>query len=165
MEAGDPEETARKLVTIVRDRIPSRFGLDAVRDVQVLCPINRGGVGARSLNIALQSVLNPLAETKVERFGSTYAADDKVMQVVNAYERDVFNGDLGVVTRVDPDEGELVANFEGRDVAYGFGELDELSLAYATTIHKSQGSEYPAVVIPLTTQHYTIWRAICCIRA
>jgi exodeoxyribonuclease V alpha subunit len=92
----------------------------------------------------------------VERFGSSYGAGDKVMQVVNDYERDVFNGDVGTVARVDAEEGELVVTFDGRDVTYGFGELDELSLAYATTIHKSQGSEYPAVVIPLTTQHYTM---------
>src|SRR5438270_8206237 len=81
---------------------------------------------------------------------------DKVMQVVNDYERDVFNGDLGVVARIDPEESEVVVRFDGRDVVYGFGELDELVLAYAITIHKSQGSEYPAVVIPLTTQHYTM---------
>ena len=92
----------------------------------------------------------------MERFGWSYGAGDKVMQVANDYDREVFNGDLGVVVRVDPDEGELVAAFDGREVAYSFGELDELSLAYAATIHKSQGSEYPAVVIPLTTQHYAM---------
>jgi len=156
VDAAGPEEAARKLVTVVRDRIPARFGLDAVRDVQVLCPMNRGGVGARSLNVALQAALNPPGEVKVERFGSTYGAGDKVMQVVNDYERDVFNGDLGIIARVDVGEGELVVTFDGREVAYGFGELDELSLAYATTIHKSQGSEYPAVVIPLATQHYAM---------
>jgi exodeoxyribonuclease V alpha subunit len=156
VDAADPEEAARKLVTVVRDRIPARFGLDAVRDIQVLCPMNRGGVGARSLNIALQDALNPPGGVKVERFGSTYGAGDKVMQVVNDYDRDVFNGDLGIVARIDVEQGELVATFDGRDVTYRFGELDELSLAYATTIHKSQGSEYPAVVIPLTTQHYTM---------
>jgi exodeoxyribonuclease V alpha subunit len=156
VDAADPEEAARKLVTVVRDRIPARFGLDAVRDIQVLCPMNRGGVGARSLNIALQDALNPPGGAKVERFGSTYGAGDKVMQVVNDYDRDVFNGDLGIVARIDVEQGELVATFDGRDVTYRFGELDELSLAYATTIHKSQGSEYPAVVIPLTTQHYTM---------
>ena len=156
VDAADPEEAARKLVTVVRDRIPARFGLHAVRDVQVLCPMNRGGVGARSLNAVLQAALNPPGEARVERFGSTYGPGDKVMQVVNDYDRDVFNGDLGIVSRVDSEEGELVATFDGREVVYGFGELDELSLAYATTIHKSQGSEYPAVVIPLTTQHYAM---------
>ncbi len=92
----------------------------------------------------------------MERFGWSYGAGDKVMQVTNDYERDVFNGDVGRVVRVDADEGELVAGFDGREVAYGFGELDELVLAYAATIHKAQGSEYPAVVIPLTTQHYAM---------
>ncbi len=156
VEAADPEEAARKLVIIVRDRIPARFGLHAVRDVQVLCPMNRGGVGARTLNAALQAALNPPGEARVERFGSIYGPGDKVMQVVNDYDRDVFNGDFGIVSRVDADEGQLVAMFDGREVVYGFGELDELSLANATTIHKSQGSEYPAVVIPMTTQHYAM---------
>ena len=156
VDATEPDHAARKLVTIVRERIPARFGLDAIRDVQVLCPMNRGAVGARSLNVMLQAALNPPGEVRVERFGSSYGAGDKVMQVVNDYERDVFNGDVGTVARVDAEEGELVVTFDGRDVTYGFGELDELSLAYATTIHKSQGSEYPAVVIPLTTQHDTM---------
>ncbi|MFT8246772.1 ATP-dependent RecD-like DNA helicase [Roseomonas sp. BN140053] len=154
VEADEPEEGLRKLLAVVGQRIPARFGLDPVRDVQVLCPMNRGGLGARSLNIELQAALNPPGELRVERFGWTYGVGDKVMQVANNYDRDVFNGDLGVVSGVDAEEGELTVRFEGREVSYGFGELDELVLAYATTIHKSQGSEYPAVVIPLTTQHY-----------
>jgi exodeoxyribonuclease V alpha subunit len=156
VEAADPEEGVRKLLAVVGSRIPARFGLDPVRDIQVLCPMNRGGLGARSLNIALQQALNPPGEVRVERFGWSYGVGDKVMQVTNDYERDVYNGDLGRVSAIDPEEAELVVNFEGRDVVYGFGELDELVLAYATTIHKSQGSEYPAVVIPLTTQHYAM---------
>jgi len=156
VDAADPEEGVRKLLIVVAERIPGRFGLDPVRDVQVLCPMNRGGLGARSLNIELQKALNPPGELRVERFGWTFCPGDKVMQVANDYERDVFNGDLGVITGLDLDEAELTVSFEGREVAYGFGELDELVLAYATTIHKSQGSEYPAVVIPLTTQHYTM---------
>ncbi len=156
VDAADPEEGVRKLLAVVAERIPGRFGLDPVRDVQVLCPMNRGGLGARSLNIALQAALNPPGELRVERFGWTFCPGDKVMQVANDYERDVFNGDLGVITGLDLDEAELTVSFDGRAVVYGFGELDELVLAYATTIHKSQGSEYPAVVIPLTTQHYTM---------
>jgi len=156
VDVADPEEAARKLVTVVRERIPARFSLDPIRDVQVLCPMNRGAVGARALNVALQAALNPPGEARIERFGWTYAPGDKVMQVVNDYERDVFNGDFGVVARIDLEESEMVVRFDGRDVVYGFGELDELVLAYAITIHKSQGSEYPAVVIPLTTQHYTM---------
>jgi exodeoxyribonuclease V alpha subunit len=156
VEANEPEDGVRKLLAMVRERIPARFGLDPVRDVQVLCPMNRGGLGARALNIELQQALNPPGELRVERFGWTYCPGDKVMQVTNNYEREVFNGDLGVVTGMDLDEGELTVSFDGRPVTYGFGELDELVLAYATTIHKAQGSEYPAVVIPLTTQHYAM---------
>ena len=111
--------------------------------------MNRGGVGARSLNVELQKALNPAGERKVERFGATYAAGDKVMQIQNDYDKEVYNGDIGYVTDVDPDAGELAADFDGRAVKYGFGELDTLVPAYAVTIHKSQGSEYPAVVIPL----------------
>src|SRR5918998_1011694 len=154
VEAATPEEGVARLLTLVRERIPRRFGLDPVRDVQVLCPMNRGGLGARSLNVELQRALHPPGEVRVERFGWTYCPGDKVMQVANSYDREVFNGDLGVITGIDLEAGELTASFDGREVAYGFGELDELVLAYATTVHKSQGSEYPAVVIPLTTQHF-----------
>jgi exodeoxyribonuclease V alpha subunit len=156
IEAQEPEEGVRKLLSVVRDRIPARFGLDPVRDVQVLCPMNRGILGARTLNIELQQALNPPGERRVERFGWTFCPGDKVMQVTNDYDRDVFNGDLGVISRLDMEESELAVSFDGREVVYGFGELDELVLAYATTIHKAQGSEYPAVVIPLTTQHYAM---------
>ncbi len=156
VEAAEPEDAARKLLAVVRDRVPARFGLDPVRDVQVLCPMNRGGLGARALNVELQQALNPPGALRVERFGWTYGPGDKVMQVANNYERDVFNGDLGIVTGLDMEEGALTVSFDGREVEYGFGELDELVLAYATTIHKAQGSEYPAVVIPLATQHYAM---------
>ena len=156
VDAAGPEEGVRKLLAVVRERIPARFGLDPVRDIQVLCPMNRGGLGARALNLALQQALNPPGEKRVERFGWTFCPGDKVMQVVNDYDRDVFNGDLGVVSAIDPDDGELRVSFDGREVSYGYGELDELVLAYATTIHKAQGSEYPAVVIPLSTQHYAM---------
>jgi len=135
---------------------PKRFGLDPIRDIQVLCPMNRGGVGARSLNIELQAALNPAGERKVERFGWTFAPGDKVMQIENDYDKEVYNGDIGYIDDVDPDAGELNASFDGRSVNYGFGELDTLVPAYAATIHKSQGSEYPAVVIPIMTQHYAM---------
>jgi exodeoxyribonuclease V alpha subunit len=156
VDADGPEDGLRKLLAVVHERIPARFGLHPVRDVQVLCPMNRGGLGARALNVALQQALNPPGETQVAKFGWTFCPGDKVMQVVNDYERDVFNGDLGVITSLDAEEGELRVDFDGREVSYGFGELDELVLAYATTIHKAQGSEYPAVVIPLSTQHYAM---------
>ncbi len=156
INAEDPDDALQKLIAVVRDRIPVAFGLDPVRDVQVLCPMNRGGLGARSLNIELQKVLNPPGEIRVEQFGWTFCPGDKVMQVENNYDRDVYNGDLGLVRALDLEAGELTAEFDGREVKYSFGELDELVLAYATTIHKAQGSEYPAVVIPLTTQHYVM---------
>jgi exodeoxyribonuclease V alpha subunit len=154
--ADDPETAVARIVELVKSRIPARFGLDPIRDVQVLCPMNRGGVGARSLNVELQAALNPGGEHRIERFGSTFAAGDKVMQVENDYDRDVYNGDIGYVDAVDPEEGELAARFDDRTVSYGFGELDALVPAYAATIHKAQGSEYPAVVIPVLTQHYAM---------
>jgi len=154
--ADEPEDAARKLLAVVSSRVPARFGLDPVRDVQVLCPMNRGSLGARTLNIELQRALNRPGAVRVERFGWTFCPGDKVMQVTNDYDRDVFNGDLGLITGIDTEEGALTVSFEGRAVEYGFGELDELVLVYATTIHKAQGSEYPVVVIPLATQHYAM---------
>jgi exodeoxyribonuclease V alpha subunit len=156
VEADDPEAAVPRIVDLVTTRIPRRFGLDPIRDIQVLCPMNRGGVGARSLNIELQAALNPAGERKVERFGWVFAAGDKVMQIENDYDKEVYNGDIGYIVDVDANEGELTASFDGRSVTYGFGELDTLVPAYAVTIHKSQGSEYPAVVIPVLTQHYAM---------
>ena len=156
VQADDPETAVQRIIELVQTRIPQRFGLDPIRDIQVLCPMNRGGVGARSLNIELQKALNPAGERKVERFGWTFAPGDKVMQIENDYDKEVYNGDIGYIDDVDPDDGELTASFDGRAVVYGFGELDTLVPAYAATIHKSQGSEYPAVVIPVLTQHYTM---------
>jgi exodeoxyribonuclease V alpha subunit len=145
-----------RIIELVKTRIPRRFGLDPIRDVQVLCPMNRGGVGARSVNIELQAALNPAGDRKVERFGWTFAPGDKVMQIENDYDKEVYNGDIGFVADVEPEEGELSVSFDGRSVTYGFGELDTLVPAYAASIHKSQGSEYLAVVIPVMTQHYAM---------
>ena len=156
--ADDPETAAMRIVELVKTRIPKRFGLDPMQDIQVLCPMNRGGAGARSLNIELQAALNPAGERKVERFGWTFAPGDKVMQIENDYDKEVYNGDIGLVANVDPEAGELTARFDGREHVYGFGELDTLVPAYAATVHKSQGSEYPAVVIPVLTQHYAMLR-------
>jgi len=156
VQADEPETAVTRIVELVKALIPRRFRLDSIRDVQVLCPMNRGGVGARSLNIALQAALNPAGERKVERFGWTFAPGDKVMQIENDYDKEVFNGDIGYIDDVDPNEGELTASFDGRAITYGFGELDTLVPSYAATIHKSQGSEYPAVVIPVMTQHYAM---------
>ena len=148
VQAEDPETAVARIVELVKTRIPKRFGLDPIRDVQVLCPMNRGGVGARSLNIELQAALNPAGDRKVERFGWTFAPGDKVMQIENDYDKEVYNGDIGTIDDVDSNSGELIASFDGRSVTYGFGELDMLVPAYAATIHKSQGSEYPAVDHP-----------------
>ena len=156
VQADDPETAVGRIVELVKTRIPRRFGLDPVRDVQVLCPMNRGGVGARSLNVELQAALNPAGDRRVERFGWTFAPGDKVMQIENDYDKEVYNGDIGLIEDVDPAAGELAVRFDGRAVAYGLGELDALVPAYAATIHKSQGSEYPAVVIPVMTQHYAM---------
>jgi len=125
--ADDPETAGRRIVDLVKTRIPQRFGLDAMRDIQVLCPMNRGGVGARSLNLALQAALNPAGERKVERFGWTFAPGDKVMQIENDYDKEVYNGDIGYVDDVDVEAGELIARFDARAVTYVFGELDTLS--------------------------------------
>jgi len=154
--ADTPETAVERLIHIVKERIPARFGVDPMRDIQVLCPMNRGGVGARSLNIDLQKALNPRLEPRIEKFGTTFAIGDKVMQVENDYDKEVYNGDVGYVEAIDVDEGEMSINFDGRSVSYMFGELDQVVLAYATTIHKSQGSEYPVVVIPVMTQHYAM---------
>ena len=152
--ADELEEAMAKILDLVRERIPRRFGLDAIRDIQVLCPMNRGGLGARSLNLELQKALNPPGAERLDKFGWTFCPKDKVMQIENDYEKEVYNGDIGFVTKVDAEAQELCVSFDGRDVIYGSGELDNLVLAYAITVHKSQGSEYPAVVLPLSTQHY-----------
>ena len=154
IKADDPETAVGRIVELVKERIPKRFGLDPIRDIQVLCPMNRGGIGARSLNVSLQNVLNPVSDRKVERFGWIFAPKDKVMQIENDYDKEIYNGDIGYIEDVNPEAAELMINFDGRLVVYGFGELDTLVPAYATTIHKSQGSEYPAVVIPVLMQHY-----------
>jgi exodeoxyribonuclease V alpha subunit len=156
VDAAEPDEAARRIVQLVKERVPERFGLHPTRDVQVLCPMNRGASGARALNLALQSALNPAqpGAPRVERFGWAFGVGDKVMQIENDYDKEVYNGDLGFIASIDLDLSQVVINFDGREVPYDLAELDRIVLAYATTIHKAQGSEYPAVVIPLTTQHY-----------
>ena len=150
------EDIHAKVIQLVKERIPKRFGLHPIREIQVLSPMNKGGLGTRSLNIELQKILNPTQGLRVSRYGFTYAVNDKVIQTVNNYDKEVFNGDIGFVEHIDNDEGMVTLSFDGRSIPYKLDELDEISLAYATTIHKAQGSEYPAVVIPLSTQHYTL---------
>ncbi|MTI12054.1 SF1B family DNA helicase RecD2 [Sansalvadorimonas verongulae] len=152
----EPEEIFSKVMAVVTKRLPASFGFDPIQDIQVLAPMNRGGLGARSLNVALQEALNADAHPRITRYGWTFAPGDKVIQTVNNYDKEVFNGDIGRVQSIDIEESELLINFDGKDVAYQVSELDEVSLAYATTVHKSQGSEYPCVVIPMAMQHYTL---------
>ena len=156
----DTEQTAELVVDIVARRIPARFGLDPRRDIQVLCPMHRGPAGAGNLNLLLQEALTPYAEGQPERRygGRVFRVGDKVTQLRNNYDKGaagIFNGTVGVVTAMSPEEHTLtVRTDEDESVDYGFDELDELAHAYAVTIHRSQGSEYPAVVIPLTTSSW-----------
>lgn len=156
VSATSADDLHGKLLQLVTERIPKRFGFHPVRDIQVLAPMNRGGIGTKALNSELQAALNGAAEPRISRFGSVFAPGDKVIQMVNNYDKEVFNGDIGLVETVSADEDTLTVLYDRHLVEYAFGELDEISLAYATTIHKSQGSEYPAVVIPLAMQHYTL---------
>ena len=152
----DPQEAAGLLVDIVQHRIPRKFGLDPVDEVQVMAPMYRGACGVANLNTSLQEALNPAASNRVERRlgGRAFRVGDKVMQVRNNYERDVYNGDIGRVTGIDAVEQTLTVKIDGRPVVYDWGEADELVHAFAVSVHKSQGSEYPAVVMPMVTQHY-----------
>ena len=153
IEVDEPEAAANTVVRICAERIPARFGLHPLRDIQVLCPMNRGAVGVHQLNDRLREVLNP-AGAEVTRFGRTFREGDRVLQTVNNYDKDVFNGDLGWVTGVDHAAGRLTVNFEETGVDYDFSELDELQPSFAMTVHRSQGSEFPAVVVPVLTKHY-----------
>lgn len=151
-----PEEIQMKLIQLVTQRIPKHYRCNPITDIQVLTPMRRGGLGTNALNITLQAQLNGHAEPKITQYGITFAPGDKVIQNVNNYDKDVFNGDIGSISHIDPEEKIITINFDNRFVKYEFREIDEIALAYATTIHKSQGSEYPFVVIPLSTQHYTL---------
>ncbi|GAA4648598.1 ATP-dependent RecD-like DNA helicase [Kistimonas scapharcae] len=152
----DPEQVLETLQTIVSQWLPQQFGLDPVRDIQVLTPGRKGTLGTESLNRLLQHRLNHNLPDSGLPGQPAFAPGDKVIQTVNNYERDVFNGDIGTVITTDSVNEAIIIRFEENEVSYPFGELDELSLAYAITIHKSQGSEYPCVVIPVTTQHYPL---------
>jgi len=159
VEAEEPETARDLVVRLVQDRVPQRFGFDPRSDIQVLSPMNRGVLGVRNLNQVLQERLNPpTGGPEVQRFGWTYRVGDRVIQTENDYNRDVFNGDLGIVEKINRIEQQMVVQFEGRPVEYDFADLDELALAYVLSIHKSQGSEFPCVVLPVHTQHYLMLR-------
>jgi exodeoxyribonuclease V alpha subunit len=154
IQSEDPTLAVQKIIDLVSNRIPKAFGLNPIRDIQVLCPMNRGQIGGRALNLELQKSLNSKSSTKIERFGLTFSPGDKVMVIANDYDKEIFNGDIGIIQSLDLVEQEAVIDFDGREVLFEFNEMDILSLAYATSIHKAQGSEYPAVVIPVFMQHY-----------
>lgn len=154
----EPEEIAALVLRLVREEIPKRLGLDPVLDVQVLSPMHRGSLGIRELNAVLQAALNPPRpdRAEIERFGTKFREGDKVLQTRNNYDKEVFNGDIGRLVSVDLEAREVGIEFDGRRAVYDLGELDEVELAYAISIHKSQGSEFPAVVIPLAMQHFLL---------
>jgi exodeoxyribonuclease V alpha subunit len=151
----DPDDVVERMVNVVAERIPKRFGMNPTTDIQVLTPMRRNQLGADNLNAVLQKALNPHG-TSIERFGRVYRIGDRVMQIRNNYDKEVFNGDIGVIASIDTVEQTLVVNYDGRRVSYEVGELDELVLSYACSIHKSQGSEYPAVVVLMATQHFKL---------
>jgi len=155
IELAEPEAVLDRVVELCRERIPRRFGYHSIDDIQVLTPMHRGTVGALNLNTELQKQLNPSKEEFL-RGGKAFKRGDKVMQIRNNYDKDVYNGDIGRIARIDTEEQEVYVNFDGRLVSYDFSEVDELVLAYATSVHKAQGSEYPAVVIPILTQHFVL---------
>jgi exodeoxyribonuclease V alpha subunit len=151
IERSEPEKALDTIVEVASSRLPKRFQLDPIRDIQVLAPMRRGEAGVSKLNDALREALNP----KMERIGQrAFGLQDKVMQLRNNYELDVYNGDIGVIKQINHEVKELVVELDDRQVLYTFDNLDELTLAYASTVHKAQGSEYPAVVMPMLTEHY-----------
>ncbi|MDR4504140.1 MAG: ATP-dependent RecD-like DNA helicase [Candidatus Scalindua sp.] len=152
MEIGEPEKIVEKMTFLCKERIPSRFKFDSVKDIQVLTPMNKGILGTHNLNIQLQEALNP--SSRELRIGAkVFRVSDKVMQTVNNYDKDVFNGDIGIIAAIDREYHEVTVDFEGRSVLYDYKDLDELALAYAVSVHKAQGSEYPVVVMPVHSQH------------
>jgi len=155
LEEADPEEALTKILSLCGEEIPRHFGFHPIRNIQVITPMHRGTVGVTSLNAELQKKLNP--QTFGITLGSrTLRLGDKVMQITNNYDKDVFNGDIGWISRIDHENQEVVIDFDGRLINYEYSDLDEVMLAYAISVHKSQGSEYPVVVMPVSTQHYLL---------
>ncbi|MBN2125058.1 MAG: ATP-dependent RecD-like DNA helicase [Deltaproteobacteria bacterium] len=155
VEQEDPEEVVKILLDLIMNRIPGRFAFDPIDDIQVLTPMHKGTVGAANLNRELQKALNR-SEEGIERGARNFKINDKVMQIKNNYDKEVFNGDIGRIAGIDPENQEVVISFDDREIPYDYTDLDEIVLAYAVSVHKSQGSEYPVVVIPILTQHYVL---------
>lgn len=155
IEQEDPEQVLNTILDLTGKRVPDYFGFDPMNDIQVLTPMHRGVVGAGNLNLALQSRLNQNTQG-IERGNRTFRIGDKVMQIKNNYDKEVFNGDMGRIVRLEPETREVIISFEDRELPYDFTDLDEIILAYAVSVHKSQGSEYPAVIIPILIQHYML---------
>jgi exodeoxyribonuclease V alpha subunit len=154
IEKETPEEVLSTIIELVTIKIPSEFGFDPVDDIQVLTPMNRGVIGAGNLNIELQKVLDNVKDNLIQRGSRTFYIGDKVMQIRNNYDKEVFNGDIGRISKINREDHEVYIEFDGRTVRYDFSELDEIVLAYAATVHKAQGSEYPCVVMPIHTTHF-----------
>ena len=158
VDREDAEECAATLVSLARDRLPKHLGVDPIGEIQVLSPMHRGSLGIKELNLRLQAALNPQNGYRDEchAFGNLFRVGDKVIQTSNNYDKEVFNGDIGRIRSLDKEEKQALIRFGKREIVYEFGELEELELAYAITIHKSQGSEFPVVVIPLAMQQYLL---------
>jgi exodeoxyribonuclease V alpha subunit len=155
IEEEDPEKILQNILDLCSEGIPGQLKFHPLREIQVLTPMHRGIVGVANLNIELQKRLNP-GQSGISRGTSNFRIGDKVMQTINNYDKDVFNGDIGWISKIDPEQREVAIDFDGRRVLYDYSDLDEVVLAYAVSVHKSQGSEYPVVIIPVTTQHYLL---------
>jgi len=155
IQQEDPEKVLSTILDLCCERIPNRFNLDPMSEIQVLTPMHKGTIGTTNLNRVLQQALNPSVDM-IERMGYNFRRGDKVMQIRNNYLKDVFNGDIGTISRIDRDIQKVSVQYEGRPVGYEFSELDEIVLAYAVSVHKSQGSEYGAVILPVMTQHFVL---------